>query len=63
LPKSNIQFSKDIPFFPLSEYWDYHGVKLMMHFWEPPARIKPKAVVVFFHSLNGHTAMCGELAK
>lgn len=63
LPKSNLQLTKDIPFFPINEYWDYHGVKLMMHFWEPPENVKPRAVVVFFHSLNGHASMCGELAK
>lgn len=35
----------------------------MMHFWEPPQGVKPRAVLVFLHSLNGHTSMCGEMAQ
>jgi alpha-beta hydrolase superfamily lysophospholipase len=34
----------------------------MTHTWEPHQQ-SPRAVVIFMHSLNGHTALCGELAK
>lgn len=30
--------------------------------WEPD-RKKPKAVIILYHSLNGHTNMYGNLAK
>lgn len=63
LPKSNFQLTKQIPFFPVKEYWDYHGLKLMTHLWEPAKGVKHRAVVVFFHSLNGHASMCGEMAR
>jgi alpha-beta hydrolase superfamily lysophospholipase len=33
----------------------------MTYLWEPTAQ--PKAIVIFFHSLNGHIGMCGELAR
>lgn len=58
-PKSSLQFMKNIPFFPMLEVWDYFGIRLMMHFWEPPQTVKPRALLVFLHSLNGHTSMCG----
>jgi hypothetical protein len=35
----------------------------MTHYWEPHSGVKPKAVVIFFHSLNGHTSLCGEMAR
>ncbi len=54
---------RDIPFFPIKQQWDYHGTKLMTHYWEPHSGVKPKAVVIFFHSLNGHTSLCGEMAR
>jgi len=54
---------KKIPYYPINEYWNYHGTKLMTHTWEPPKNVKPKAVLIFFHSLNGHTGTSGELAS
>ena len=35
----------------------------MTHTWEPPKNVKAKAVVIFLHSLNGHTGTSGELAN
>lgn len=63
LKKSKVEFTKDIPYFPINEYWDYHGTKLMTHTWEPPSHIKRKGVIVFLHSLNGHTGTFGEFAR
>lgn len=63
LKKSKQEFKKEIPYFPHNEYWNYHGTKLMTHTWEPPLHKKRKAIVVFLHSLNGHTGTFGEVAS
>jgi hypothetical protein len=57
--KDRGEFRKEIPYFPINEYWDYHGTKIMTHTWEPRPNVRRKAVIVFHHSLNGHIGTFG----
>lgn len=58
--QSQTQFTKKaFPTFPNESVWNYHGLKLMTYTWQPPSHVKPKAVIICFHGLNGHTGLCG----
>lgn len=49
------------PAYPIQYHWNYEGANHAVYFWEPSA--KPKAVLIDFHGLNGHTGLSGHMAE
>ena len=58
---SKISFDKQFPKYPIQYEWLNNNEKYAAYFWEP--KQKPKAVLINFHALNGHTGLSGRFAE